>query len=227
MSKIAIFYHTCQLPGWQDLFNEQIGLLVKTKLMHAADFVCIGINNGTTIPDFPEYPELKRPNVMYKFNTEQHLEEGATMKTLLEFANAHDGYRILYFHMKGITKLNSNPVTDWRNMMSHYLIENWVKCLKILPKYDAVGTNYIDHYWGGYDPHYSGTFWWTTSEYIRTLNHSYLDDPNRNKREFWIGSNHGSKLHSVHDSGLQPKWYGGPSQYFTEYPREKWTEFIE
>jgi hypothetical protein len=220
MSKIAVFYHTCQLPGWEKLFEEQTDLLIESGLMDAADLVYIGINNGTTIPD------LDRPNIIYNINTEQHLEEGPTMKALLKFAEENDGYSILYFHMKGVTKQHSRPVIDWRQMMSYYLIENWERCVKILPNYDAVGTNYVDNYRGGYDPHYSGTFWWSKSEYIRTLDHSYLDSPERLKREFWIGSRHG-RLHSVHDSGLQPKWFGGVSQYFTEYPRENWKDFIE
>jgi hypothetical protein len=220
MSKIAVFYHTCQLPGWELLFKEQTDLLVSSGLMDAAELIYIGINNGNILP------ELQRPNIKYNFNKDQHLEEGATMKALLKFAEENDGYSILYFHMKGITKLKSKPVADWRQMMSYYLIENWKRCLEILPKYDAVGTNYVDEYWGGYDPHYSGTFWWSTSEYIRTLDHSYLDSPDRLKREFWIGSKHGI-LHSVHNSGLQPKWFGKVSQYFTEYPRENWKDFIE
>lgn len=220
MNKIAVFYHISQLPGWKELFKEQTDLLISSGLMDAADLVYIGINNGDILPD------LQRPNIKYNFNNEQHLHEGPTMKALLKFAEENDGYSIFYFHMKGITKLDWKGVIDWRNMMSYYLIENWQRCLKILPNYDAVGTNYVDKYWGGYDPHYSGTFWWSTSEYIRTLDHTYLDHSDKLKREFWIGSKHG-KLHSVHDSGLQPKWFEGPNQYFTEYPKEKWKEFIE
>jgi hypothetical protein len=220
MTKIAVFYHISQLPGWEILFKEQTELLIDSGLMDAADLVYIGINCGTTLP------ELQRPNIKYNFNDEQHLEEGPTMKALLKFAQKNDNYSILYFHMKGITKLEWKTVTLWREMMSHYLIQNWQRCINILPKYDAVGTSYIDNYWGGYDPHYSGTFWWSTSEYIRTLEHSYLDSENRLAREFWIGSKHG-RLHSVHDSGLEPKWYGQPSLYDTEYSRDNWKEFVE
>jgi hypothetical protein len=56
----------------------------------------------------------------------------------------------------------------------------------------------------GYFPHFSGNFWWTKASYINTLDHEYLDNPNRLFREFWIGTNPNVKKHEFHHRGGNP-----------------------
>ena len=81
-----------------------------------------------------------------------------------------------------------NCVNDWRKYMEYFIIENYESCLVILDKYDACGVNLCSNP----TKHFSGNFWWSTSEYIKKL--TDLKDIDRGHRwnaEFWIGSGEG------------------------------------
>ena len=48
--------------------------------------------------------------------------------------------------------------------MEYYLIHKHKECIKRLDEYDIVGVNY-----GKNPDHFSGNFWWCTSDYFLTL----------------------------------------------------------
>lgn len=214
MDKIAIFYHTCQLPGWQNLFKEQIDYLESSGLLDAAEFVNIGIN-GDVIPEF------NRKNVAYKINERQDREEYETLNWLKIFAEENPDYKILYFHMKGLTRLDRNNIVLWRKMMEYYCIGKWKEAVDLLNNYDIVGTNWVENTYVGRYPHFSGNFWWANSNYIKTLDHSYLekedmffDNQNRIWKEFWIGTGKDKKVYSFHNCPVD--------QQVVEYPEIFW-----
>ena len=70
--------------------------------------------------------------------------------------------------------------------------------------YDAVGPNLRHHTHLGYYPHFSGTYFWTTHEYVRTLKKDWLvETQNIFLEEFWIGSGKNSKLGSTFECGME------------------------
>jgi len=113
------------------------------------------------------------------------------------------GEKILYIHTKGVNYSDNehyvgwqpglpnkkDNVTKWRTFMEYYLMYKHKECIKLLDEYDIVGVNY------GENPnHFSGNFWWCTSDYFLTLENQIGDgyyDP-----EFFICSNP-NKSHSL------------------------------
>jgi hypothetical protein len=201
--KIAVFYHVYQAGSWQKIFNEQFGAIEQSGLLDAAEFVHLGIN-GTMQFNYPKIKSVINPN--------QHMEETETLKSLLEFSKENPGYKVLYIHTKGANK-NSKPIDDWRNLMNYFLIKKWKSCIELLDSNDAVGCNYSEDTFIGYYPHFSGNFWWTTTDYINTLDHKFLETNRRLDREFWIGTGSG-KLYSMHNSEI--------NHYHYAYPRKKY-----
>jgi hypothetical protein len=211
VSKIIIFYHTCQLPAWDEIFYEQINTVKDSGLMDAADEFRIHIN-GDFIPD----PVSE--NCIYFHNPNPEQEESDTMRAIRDYCFENPDDKIMYFHTKGI-KYQVEPVwpaasteyvVNWRRMMEHYVIKQWDVCVKLLKHYDTVGCNYavIPR------QHWSGGMWWANAGFINRLDHSLLDTPNRFDREFWIGSSDGT-FAGLHSSGVD--------HYNVNYPQELWT----
>ena len=205
MVKIAIFYHIYQSGKWKEIFKEQFGLIESSGLYDAADHIHFGINGPM---------KFNYPKVGCVINDNKHMEETETLKSLLEFSEGNPGYKVLYIHTKGATK-NLKPVDDWRKMMNHFVIKNWKSCLNLLEDNDAVGCNYSEETFLGRYPHFSGNFWWSTTDYIKTLNHDYLKSDRRWDREFWIGTGSG-KLLELHNSGVDHYHYEYPENFYRE-----------
>jgi hypothetical protein len=202
--KIAVFYHVYQAGNWRDIFNEQFGSIEGSGLLDYAEFVHLGIN-GTELFSYKNVRSVINPN--------QHMEETETLKSLLDFSQNNPGYKVLYLHTKGVNK-HIKLMDDWRKMMNYFCIERWEECVDLLDSYDAIGCNYFEDTWLGHYPHFSGNFWWSTTDYIKTLDHSYLETSRRWDREFWIGTGSG-KMHEIYNSGVD--------HFKNPYPRKKYT----
>jgi hypothetical protein len=88
--------------------------------------------------------------------------------------------------------------------MDYNLIYKHKECIELLDNgADAVGPNLRKNTHVGYHPHFSGTYWWSTSKYIQSLNEEYLYNKellgpqNPLLVEFFIGSNHNGNLQSI------------------------------
>lgn len=102
--------------------------------------------------------------------------ERFTLLKIREYISS--GEKILYIHSKGVSHNNTiqyqgwvpglptikENVTNWRTFMEYYLIAKHPECIKLLDEYDIVGVNYRES-----PPHFSGNFWWATSDYFLTL----------------------------------------------------------
>jgi hypothetical protein len=201
--KIAVFYHVYQAGNWQEIFNEQFGAIEQSGLLDEAEFVHLGIN-GTMQFNYPKVNSLINPN--------QHMEETETLKSLLNFSKENPGYKVLYIHTKGVNK-NLQLMDDWRRMMNYFCIERWEEVVPLLDKYDAVGCNYFEDTWLGHYPHFSGNFWWSNTDYIVNLDHSFLETSRRWDREFWIGTGSGT-MHEIFNSEVD--------HFQQKYPRSKY-----
>ncbi len=89
--------------------------------------------------------------------------------------------------------------------MTYFNINKYERCFNILDQYDSCGVDLVK------EPalHYSGTFWWAKSSYIKKL--PIIDEIRfpktppilsiRHNGEFWIGMGNGS-LKSLWNSNI-------------------------
>jgi len=111
--------------------------------------------------------------------------ENHTMRKI--WNDSHDkDMIILYLHSKGITATkksleNGDAETFkkyyyWRQFLNWGAIENGHKCYAALKHsdYDIAGVNYCEKP----SKHFSGSFWWSKSEYIKRL-------PDPSTKEWW------------------------------------------
>jgi len=195
---IAAFYHAYQYGAWQHIYDEQMALMEASGLMDVLDVGHIGVNGSDAITVPRAFTSMVR-------NPNPAMEEADTLTALAMFAATNDA-TILYFHTKGVTQPTST-VDDWRDLMNYFCLERWRDCIDMLAQTDAdaVGTDFSDDHCYGQDPHFSGNFWWTTSEHIRNLDPAFLTSGFRFHREFWIGT--AGTLRSIHDAGLDHYHY--------------------
>lgn len=158
------------------LIDEQMKLLKTSRLAEVAT-----INVVMTIPMYftfiyehgqkfvvilREYIKKRYPfvNILEIRDTgEKSLYEGQTLRFLHEYSFKGD-FDICYFHSKGMTS-SSPAVICWREILNHFVVQEWPTCVKMLKDYDMVGVKDACVSAGMT----SGNFWWAKSEYIRTL----------------------------------------------------------
>jgi len=201
MNKV-VFWHTYLVGDYKLVVQEQITKLITSGLYNEVDYIFTGIS-AKSITDVNWFVELLKS--YKKFFPIVHTDndgEKPTMRLLLNYAKENDCY-IMYFHTKAVSTTGINN-TMWRYSMDYNLIYRWKECVQLLDSgSDAVGCNLRKDTHVGYYPHFSGTYWWSKSNYIKTLDEKYLYDTqllgNANPLtvEFFIGSNHNGNLTSI------------------------------
>lgn len=202
--KLAIFYHILQNDISAFIYQQQINRLFVSGLMNEIDYFHIGVNGNQEM----FYVPLKA-KVVYNRNWK---EETETMIALKDFAYKNHDHKILYFHMKGVSK-GTLIANSWRLMMEHFVIDKWKQCIEELDNYDCVGANLNpvgETLWsdgtktksieGTYI--FTGNFWWSNAKHIQSLNHKFLYTDYRIDRELWIGSNPNSNPKSIYQPGI-------------------------
>ncbi len=230
MNKLVIAYHAFITGShYEIMINEQYGKLVSSKLFDNCDKLHIGIVDDKLLPNRTgwvkdwfknsRHPE-KVESVIYTENNELT----DTMKWVRDYSKENPGDYILFFHTKGISHYDL-PTEDWRRYMEYFVIWNWKDCIaKLKEGYDCCGVMWNSKtVWGNF-PHFSGAFWWATTDYINTLNHSYLDLEWKYYREFWIGSNPDCKAFEFHNSRMNDieAFQQARSHYSVRYPLENY-----
>ena len=103
---------------------------------------------------------------------------------------------ICYFHTKGVyseTIPANTGVKSWRDYLNYFTITKWKENVdKLKEGFDVVGVNY-DYNDMHNDYVIGGNFFWTKSEYIKTLPFPEKED-NRFKAETWILKNKDRKV---------------------------------
>ncbi len=181
MTDISVFYNTVALPGSRHLMLEQLVRFCQTDLAQKAKNVYVMMNGDITkyldVAMFLENNTNVR--LVHTSNTHQ-LWEWPGLDFLKKYCdNLPEGQEeyVLYFHTKGLSRLNQNQIRDWRKYMEYWVIDRWQDCVEELDcEFDTVGTNWIDGSFLGADgrsvvnwKHYSGNFWWARASYIRRL----------------------------------------------------------
>ena len=211
---IHIFYHITQLNDWEMMVQEQIHAMCVSGLVHACEGFHVGINGNIPTRILP-----RKAQVTYHDQSEWG-DEAPTMRMIRSFCENNEKKKVLYIPTKGVSRRNIRD-NSWRLYMEYFCVHQWRQCVDDLNTHDCAGSlwvseNQIPVYPGSrppsethYPPHFSGTFWWATSDYVRRLDHALLDmktHPDRLDREFWIGS--GKPLVKVYKKDCSPE-YGG------------------
>jgi hypothetical protein len=150
--------------------SEQMSRLSESGLLDIAKVVHM-CSNGHPDNFLPAQEALAeyRQIMWYHTSNRTDLWEYPTLDLLRRncvAADESDDFNVLYFHLKGLSRLGDQRVTDWRNFMEYHMIDRWQDCVaKLNEGFDLVGTNMIEQPW----LHSSGNFWWSHSGYIKKL----------------------------------------------------------
>lgn len=224
MKNILIYFHICTINNWQNIVTKLFNKIKSSGLLDTITELRL-IVLGTELDKVKQI--MCHPKVRIVFHSSDiSLYERPALNQIKKDCEKQDFY-LLYVHSKGVQKRNErriNNINDWIDMMIYYLIDGHSVCVDYLEFFDAIGTNLVtapqqiikkssslsDHK-DSY--HFSGNFWWSKSEYIKTLPENigpkYLDP------EMWIGRGTGI-LYSLHQSNL--------NHYVSSYPIEKYKD---
>jgi hypothetical protein len=188
---IYIFMHVCNKGEWENVFNELITHIIDSGLYDVCTTIFIGCSCevcDVSLMDIPK--KYNKAILLEKKPNDTH--ENETINELIEFSKSNDGY-ILYLHTKGITNKSVNQIY-WRHFMTTYNVDLWRVCVDLLQQgYYTVGCNYFLlylHY------HYSGNYWWTTTDYLKTLDYiNKKNITNRYEAEFKLLKNYKKNKH--------------------------------
>ena len=161
--KIYIFYHICAIDDYENIIKEQFNLIKSSGLLDNVEKIYYGLlGNITNIDHIVKHDKLEQ---LYH-STNIELFEIPTINELFNFSKNNDSY-ILYIHTKGVTRRIYNGIHGqkyWRELMNYWNIEKYKECLKLLDKgFITVGINLLGD-------HYSGNFWWASTDFLKTKN---------------------------------------------------------
>jgi hypothetical protein len=210
--KNYIYMHICTIGDWENVIRKIFNIIKLSGLLEKVEEIRVSVlGDSTKILEILESPKVKI--VFHSENTQ--LYERPILEILHNDAlNATEPFNVLYLHSKGVSRVENKNITDWIDFMLFFLVEKHFDCLESLKIYDACGVNlskitnnnsqltFKNNY------HFSGNFWWSKSDYIKTLpskiGDKYLDP------EFWIGF--GTNLYSFKNSKI--------NHYNEPFPRE-------
>jgi hypothetical protein len=194
----AIFYH-CILSGGTipintefacSIMHEQMSALDKSGLLAAADEFYIGINGSEEDVEIARlFAPAKAKFVMHGSGMTTEI---PTLAYLRRWLPGHDGWRVLYFHLKGVTHPGELLYERWRQCMERAVVWNWRTCSEELNKgVEACGCHWLTPEQFPLmvkSPFFGGTFWWSTANFLMTLPSLPLATwANRFEAENWIG----------------------------------------
>jgi len=218
--KIVIYYHLREEPNWIPITIERTNLLEKHLLTNACEKI-IFLYHGSSEGKSTIEKELNAQNFScdIEFWENPVKETGgcsaaySCIKIWEDCQHMQENIAIFHFNNKGITHINSDYShinNGWTEYIHYWFVEKWKLCYQALVDgYEMSGANWhwnIDHEHG----HWSGSIWWTTSDYIKKL--PRMTDPHligfqkqysisltpRHDHEIWVGFGRPKKLELHH-----------------------------
>jgi hypothetical protein len=205
-----IYFHVCCLSNWSTIFRQLIADIKDSGLYYKINEIRCNVltTNYQDIRWLSDYdPMIKIIGASNNLN----LFETPTINLLYEHSQ-HEDFNVLYIHTKGIRHINNPCITDWVKYLTYFNIYQHDICMDELSNYDVVGVNLHD------EPclHFSGNFWWSKSQYIRTLgqcNYIHYNSP-----EFWITEQKKGNYLSL--------WMSNTDHYHSRYEEKKYKDMI-
>lgn len=144
-----------------------------------------------------EYISLRYPfvNILNVRDTSEiNIFEGQTLHFLHKQCIEQDCY-VLYLHSKGFTSFTLE-VHNWFDILNHFCINEWRKCVEPLQDNDIVGVKDLV----SDNNVMSGNFWWSKSSHIKNLPDP-LENFNGHRYDFerWCMKNN-PKIHHIFDT---------------------------
>lgn len=221
-----IFYHICALPGsdWVEIVKRQTNLIESSGLLNKVDSIYIGfLGKDKSQLDFLVKNNSEKYKIGVFSNNLTHYER-LTLNFLWDYSKKQEiSKKILYIHSKGVkrNKGKDKGVLFWCKIMEYFLIENQNECISLLDIYDTIGVMVINSGKGQHkildEPHcchYSGNFWWTTTNHIKTLTR-ISETPINMAQEcrFWLTERW--ILHNIHKNKTKhlTLWQGASHLY--------------
>ena len=190
---ITVFYHVYIHPAetqlcylWPLWVDEQLGALITAGLgEHVQVKVCVVMPTQYRLTHLErnfqevvvEYIETRYPFAqvvdvrdIYGHN----IYEGQSLLKVHEHAQTNDGL-VFYFHTKGITKINSPNIHDWRRYLQHCLITRWRECVRLLETNDVVSVKTVSLH----------NFWWARCDHLRRLANPIMSSTYCSNPELW------------------------------------------
>ena len=200
-------------PNYEELVHKE--LLIKQKrycFIHSCTL------NGTKRLDYllERIKDIPFDNI-FIINIGKEIEKGEnyspdtslfeipTINKMVQFSKENPNDIILYLHTKGVSYSDDyTEENDWIDMMLYFLLE-----VDNLENYDCMGCNYNTLPF----PHFSGNFWWATTNYLKTLPMISEINVDKNSAEWWLHQNK-PNYGILHNSGL--------NHYQSVYPRSNY-----
>jgi hypothetical protein len=188
----VIFIHTAIIGKYKERLNQYFNLIKSSNLYDNVEtiFICC-VGSEPFLFDFKDFDSDNKVQLV-KVSDNLRDFELPTHQYIYKFCLNNPNYNILYLHTKGITGEINNCIEDWVAYMIYFCINKWAECFDKLKNYVSVGVDLREF------PtlHYSGNFWWATSNHIVSLPEPYdfsniQKYPNpinseRHNQEFWI-----------------------------------------
>jgi hypothetical protein len=196
--KIYLFYHIyCGSNDWEGIVHEQVLFMRNSKLLINTSKIYISVANVHNGDLQKVQNFFNDTNYEIFYNSDNGAcYEFPCMQKMKQLAASEEFYA-LYLHTKGSSYSRHNfdgprqqfdwkliQCVRWRNLMNYYNIYKWNIALSVLQQgYDAYGILYRKYP----KEHFSGNFWWATSECIantQSLSQEFMQD--RYNAEFLI-----------------------------------------
>lgn len=183
--RIFGYYHVCAINGYEKVVEEQIADLINSGLYRAAEKIYVTVCGEHTDKACVLFSGLKKFELCI---IDDDRYEFPSIELLQSDCDSDEKMWIFYIHTKGVSYLDGRG-DYWRQFMMYFNVEKWKDCIqKLRDGHETVGIKLLEAK-SHYPKHYSGNFWWATSEYIKRLPKvSELNQQDRFQAEFWICS---------------------------------------
>ena len=155
-------YFICCIGNYLDIVKEQITKLISSELYENTEkifcFICLVTDDIINL--------LNKYNKIVIISTSENLYEKYAINNMMSYLNNSNekDYYVYYIHTKSVTR-TEKCYTDWRLLCEHFTITKWYLNVKLLDRFDCVGTNLKNFP----SIHFSGNFWWSKSDHLKRL----------------------------------------------------------
>jgi len=202
-NKINIYFHLATIGEYQTIYKELINKIIESNLINKINtlFVCIVGDGNLQSIHHDKIENIKVGNIHdFEFPTLEKIEN--------DISSINDNIKILYFNGLGVTGNTPNK-KNWRNYLSYFNIILHDECIKSLDDYDVCGVDWRTNP----APHFSGNFWWSNSNYLKTL--PKIDTINKLDSPRVLSLRHNAEMYIGMNKNVNPRilWQSDISQY--------------
>lgn len=209
-SPIYGFIHIGIMNDYLQIFKDQLISLKKHQLSEATSCIFIGSSGRVSAQQINEIEFLLKQilgNTKFDYaikNQVLEVGENETINFLHQKSKELHDSKFWYIHTKGASyhfkHKRKKACYYWRKYMEFFIIENWKKCVEALDNHDVCGVQWCETSQLN-KKHFSGNFWWATTNYLMSLtgvNDIKINKTNRYKAEAFIGTNNPKVKNFMH-----------------------------